>query len=130
MSRRSGSRSESRKATRRNTTREPGAGENARLGILTAGKSYYDLMQALRDLRIGREDLDALGIRIAKIGMTFPLEAQFAAICRNFPKFAAMKAECHCGKLREIAGKCEPQRHRDTERRRKTNAGRRIAEDG
>ena len=54
-----------------------GARENARLGILTAGKSYYDLMQALRDLGIGRDDLEALGIRIAKLGMTFPLEPRF-----------------------------------------------------
>ena len=52
---------------------------NARLGIATAGKSYYDLMQALRDLGIGRDDLDALGIRIAKFGMTFPLEPRFVA---------------------------------------------------
>ena len=36
-------------------------------------------MQALRDLGIGREDLDALGIRIAKFGMTFPLEPRFIA---------------------------------------------------
>src|SRR5207249_3917491 len=54
-----------------------GAGENARLGIATAGKSYYDLMQALRDLRISRDDLDRLGLRIAKFGMTFPLEPRF-----------------------------------------------------
>jgi indolepyruvate ferredoxin oxidoreductase len=54
-----------------------GARENARLGILTAGKSYYDLMQALRDLRIGRDELDALGIRIGKLAMTFPIEPRF-----------------------------------------------------
>src|SRR5258706_16222862 len=47
------------------------------MGIPTAGKPYYDLQQALRDM--GREDLDALGIRIAKFGMTFPVEPQFAA---------------------------------------------------
>src|SRR5262249_25583642 len=45
----------------------------------TAGKPYYDLQQALRDMGIRREDLDALGIRIAKFGMTFPLEPKFAA---------------------------------------------------
>ena len=42
------------------------------------GKSYYDLMQALRDLGIGEDDLAELGIRIAKFGMTFPLDAEFA----------------------------------------------------
>src|SRR4029077_16551171 len=51
--------------------------KNAWLGIATAGKPYYDLQQALRDMGIRREDLDALGIRIAKFGMTFPLEPQF-----------------------------------------------------
>src|SRR5437868_1352169 len=34
-----------------------GARASGRLGILTAGKSYYDVMQALRDLRIGPEQL-------------------------------------------------------------------------
>jgi indolepyruvate ferredoxin oxidoreductase len=54
-----------------------GARENARIGIATAGKSYYDVMQALRDLGIRRDDLSALGVRLAKFGMTFPLEPQF-----------------------------------------------------
>ena len=56
-----------------------GAGSGARIGIATAGKPYYDLMQSLRDLGIRREELDALGIRIAKFGMTFPLEPRFLA---------------------------------------------------
>jgi indolepyruvate ferredoxin oxidoreductase len=56
-----------------------GAGESARLGIATAGKPYYDLMQCLRDLGISREDLKGLGIRIAKFGLTFPLEPHFVS---------------------------------------------------
>jgi indolepyruvate ferredoxin oxidoreductase len=48
------------------------------LGIASAGKSYYDLMQALRDLGIGDDQLAELGIRIAKFGMTFPLDKKFA----------------------------------------------------
>jgi indolepyruvate ferredoxin oxidoreductase len=56
-----------------------GARDGARIGIVTAGKPYYDLMQALRDLGIRREELDALGVRIAKFAMTFPLEPQFVA---------------------------------------------------
>jgi indolepyruvate ferredoxin oxidoreductase len=52
---------------------------DARFGIATAGKPYYDLMQAFRDLGIGRDKLDALGVRIAKFGMTFPLEPRFVA---------------------------------------------------
>jgi indolepyruvate ferredoxin oxidoreductase len=56
-----------------------GARDNARLGIATAGKPYYDLMQSLGDLGIRHDDLDALGVRIAKFGMTFPIEPFFAA---------------------------------------------------
>ena len=48
------------------------------LGLASAGKSYFDLMQALRDLGIGESDLKQLGIRIAKFGMTFPLDREFA----------------------------------------------------
>ncbi len=45
---------------------------HAKLGIATAGKAYYDLLQALKDA--GLEDqLEPAGIRIAKFGMTFPL---------------------------------------------------------
>jgi indolepyruvate ferredoxin oxidoreductase len=55
-----------------------GARDKAWLGIVSAGKSYYDLAQALRDLGIGEADLAGMGIRIAKFGMTFPMDAQFA----------------------------------------------------
>ncbi|MGH9719376.1 MAG: indolepyruvate ferredoxin oxidoreductase family protein, partial [Bryobacteraceae bacterium] len=58
-----------------------GARDGAWLGIATAGKPYYDLMQALRDLGVAGADLPALGVRIAKFGMTFPLEPRF---CRDF----------------------------------------------
>ncbi|HZT34237.1 MAG TPA: indolepyruvate ferredoxin oxidoreductase family protein [Bryobacteraceae bacterium] len=56
-----------------------GSAGRARLGIATAGKAYYDVMQALADLGIRRGDLEGLGIRIAKFGMTYPLEPGFAA---------------------------------------------------
>ncbi len=51
---------------------------NGWLGLASAGKSYYDLMQALRDFGIGESDFDELGIRVAKFGMTFPLDGAFA----------------------------------------------------
>lgn len=44
---------------------------SGKIGILSAGKPYYDLLQALRDLRVND------GIRIGKVGMPFPLEPQF-----------------------------------------------------
>ena len=51
--------------------------KHATLGIATAGKPYYDLLQALDDAGLTGQ-LEALGIRIAKFGMTFPLETAFA----------------------------------------------------
>ena len=55
-----------------------GAGDGARLGIASAGKAYYDLMQALADLGLSRGS-GARGVRIAKFGMTYPLEPRFTA---------------------------------------------------
>jgi indolepyruvate ferredoxin oxidoreductase len=57
-----------------------GGGEGAWLGIATAGKSYLDVKQALRDLGLrSDQDLQAAGIRVAKFGMTFPLDGEFAS---------------------------------------------------
>jgi indolepyruvate ferredoxin oxidoreductase len=55
-----------------------GARSGAWLGLASAGKSYYDLRQALRDLGITDDGLEQLGIRIAKFGMTFQLDGEFA----------------------------------------------------
>ncbi|MDB5899702.1 MAG: indolepyruvate ferredoxin oxidoreductase [Ramlibacter sp.] len=58
-----------------------------RLGIVTAGKSYGDVMQALRYLGIERERATALGLDVYKVGMIWPLEPQglreFAAGCEE-----------------------------------------------
>jgi indolepyruvate ferredoxin oxidoreductase len=47
----------------------------ARIGIITAGKSYLDTRQALADLGIDEHVAHDIGIRLYKIGMTWPLEA-------------------------------------------------------
>jgi indolepyruvate ferredoxin oxidoreductase len=47
----------------------------ARIGIITAGKSYLDTRQALADLGIDEQVASDIGIRLYKIGMTWPLEA-------------------------------------------------------
>jgi indolepyruvate ferredoxin oxidoreductase len=52
--------------------------KKAWLGLVSAGKAYYDMAQALRDLGIGETELEDLGIRVAKFGMTFPLDQEFA----------------------------------------------------
>jgi len=46
----------------------------ARFGIATAGKSYLDVRQALDDLGIDAKLAAELGIRVYKIGLTWPLE--------------------------------------------------------
>ena len=47
---------------------------NPRLGIVTTGKSYLDVLEALRDLGIDRDTASDIGLRIYKVGMSWPLE--------------------------------------------------------
>ena len=49
---------------------------NARLGIATTGKSYLDVLQALEYLGLDDAACRELGIRVYKVGMTWPLEPQ------------------------------------------------------
>ncbi len=46
----------------------------ARLGIVTTGKSYLDVLQALEYLGLDEQACADLGIRVYKVGMTWPLE--------------------------------------------------------
>lgn len=48
----------------------------ARLGIITCGKSYLDVMQALDDLGIDEALAADIGLRIFKVGMVWPLEPE------------------------------------------------------
>ncbi|GMG88434.1 indolepyruvate ferredoxin oxidoreductase family protein [Biformimicrobium ophioploci] len=48
--------------------------DSATLGIVTAGKAHMDLMQAFEDLGIDEQKAKDLGIRILKVGMTYPLD--------------------------------------------------------
>jgi indolepyruvate ferredoxin oxidoreductase len=45
---------------------------DAWLGIVAAGRTYYELVQALRDLGLEQGDLERAGIRLMKVGMLFP----------------------------------------------------------
>jgi indolepyruvate ferredoxin oxidoreductase len=47
-----------------------------RFGIVTTGKSYLDLRQALDDLGIDQGEAEALGLRVYKVAMAWPLEPQ------------------------------------------------------
>ncbi|HWT36098.1 MAG TPA: indolepyruvate ferredoxin oxidoreductase family protein, partial [Paraburkholderia sp.] len=47
---------------------------HANVGIVTCGKAHLDLMETLRRLDLTIEDLDRAGVRIYKVGLSFPLE--------------------------------------------------------
>ncbi|WP_423906919.1 indolepyruvate ferredoxin oxidoreductase family protein [Candidatus Spongiihabitans sp.] len=48
--------------------------ESPRLGIVTSGKTYLDVMEAMNDLGISRQLASEIGVRILKVGMSWPLE--------------------------------------------------------
>jgi indolepyruvate ferredoxin oxidoreductase len=45
----------------------------AKLGVISTGKSYLDLMQALDDLGIDDAAAERLGLRVLKLGLTYPI---------------------------------------------------------
>ena len=51
-------------------------GGSDRIGLVSAGKSYKDLMQALKMLGLNETDLHEAGIRIYKLGMIAPIEPE------------------------------------------------------
>lgn len=54
------------------------------LGIVTAGKVYLDVREALRELGLTESRARELGVRVYKVGMVWPLEDQAAlAFCRG-----------------------------------------------
>jgi indolepyruvate ferredoxin oxidoreductase len=55
----------------------------ARLGIMATGKAYLDLRQALADLGMDDTKVRALGLRIYKVTLTWPLEVAGARVCRG-----------------------------------------------
>ncbi|WP_028996262.1 indolepyruvate ferredoxin oxidoreductase family protein [Azohydromonas australica] len=50
----------------------------ARVGVLTAGKAHHDFMEVLRRLDVSTETLAAHGIRVQKLGLTYPIEPRRA----------------------------------------------------
>ncbi|MCB1015641.1 MAG: indolepyruvate ferredoxin oxidoreductase family protein [Acidimicrobiales bacterium] len=50
-----------------------GAGPGAPLGIVCAGKTYYDVVSALAGLGLALDDLAGAGVRILKLAMTWPV---------------------------------------------------------
>ena len=48
--------------------------DKPRFGIITTGKAYLDVMQALEDLGIDESLSEQIGLRVYKVGMSWPLE--------------------------------------------------------
>ena len=55
----------------------------ARFGIAAAGKTYFDVREALDQLGLSTQDLETAGIRLLKVGMLYPLEPE---IVRTFAR--------------------------------------------
>lgn len=51
-------------------------GKRRRFGIVTCGKSYLDVRQALEDLGIDESYAAEIGLAVYKVGMTWPLERE------------------------------------------------------
>ena len=51
-------------------------GKNDRFGLIASGKAYNDTRQALLDLGLDDETCHRVGIRLHKVGVVWPLEAQ------------------------------------------------------
>jgi indolepyruvate ferredoxin oxidoreductase len=54
----------------------PSSDKPARLGIITSGKSYLDVRQALDDLGLDERECAQMGIRVYKVAMPWPLEPE------------------------------------------------------
>ncbi|WP_018332865.1 indolepyruvate ferredoxin oxidoreductase family protein [Actinomycetospora chiangmaiensis] len=53
--------------------------QRARLGIVASGTSYATVLRALDDLGLGEPELDALGVRLVRLAMPFPVDHEALA---------------------------------------------------
>jgi indolepyruvate ferredoxin oxidoreductase len=51
-------------------------GPNPKIGIITTGKSYLDVRQAMEELGIDEIEANKLGLRLYKVAMPYPLEVE------------------------------------------------------
>jgi indolepyruvate ferredoxin oxidoreductase len=52
------------------------SGPDDRIGLVAAGKTYFDLREALAVLGLDESDLERYGIRLLKLGMIWPVEPE------------------------------------------------------
>ena len=109
-----------------------------RLGIITSGKSYLDVRQALDDLGISEADAAEIGIRVFKVAMPWPLEPegvrQFAEGLDGNPRRRGEAADRRVpaeGAALQLARRRAPARRRQVRRERRMGApARRLAAAG
>ena len=103
-----------------------------RLGILTAGKSYLDVRQALDELGIDEALAAQIGIRLYKVGMVWPLEPEGVRRFAEGPggnpgrrgKAATARIPAQGGAL-QLARRRAPAGDRQIRRKRRVDRGRR-----
>jgi indolepyruvate ferredoxin oxidoreductase len=59
-----------------NAIEGPNGGKDDRFGLMASGKAYNDTRQALADLGLDDATCQRIGIRLHKVGVVWPLEAQ------------------------------------------------------
>ncbi len=88
----------------------------ARVGIVTAGKSYGDVRQALEDLGLDEQALCRAGVRLLKLGMIYPLDPEVVrAFARDLEEIVVVEEkrgfveaqvkEALCGLRIRVVGK-------------------------
>jgi indolepyruvate ferredoxin oxidoreductase len=66
--------------------------QNARLGIVTTGKAYNDVRQALDDLGIDERHAAEIGVNLFRVTMPWPLEpTHIAAFCRGLEEVVVIE---------------------------------------
>ena len=91
-----------------------------RLGLITAGKSYADLCQALLDFGLTDEDLRQAGVRLLRFGLIYPLDAELVRAFadgleeivvveekRGFLESQVKEALCGLGQPIRVVGKLD-----------------------
>ena len=64
----------------------------AELGIITAGKSYLDVITTLSELGIEKAEAEKLGIHLYKVGMVWPLEeTALLDFCKDIPNLLVIE---------------------------------------
>jgi indolepyruvate ferredoxin oxidoreductase len=72
-------------------------GKSPKIGIVSTGKSYLDVRQALEDLGIDEVATSKLGLRLLKVAMVWPLDPEIVH------EFAKRARPDHCGRGEALA---------------------------